>query len=252
MEGLDINQLWRYIPPEEKFEIMARSHSKGTTAACIGVLAGITLAICLKQPWLIWGSILACPLIFDAASVKAWKHLKPRVILEYLAARAAARRFAFSLNSSRLGVAALVRGNLKEIKATRSSEESMEEEQHIEEKTIPVWVALFHDALIVISEQAGGAKLEVGQLLARNIEAYGESSSGMGEYSSDRNLIVNITNIAGFKQSFNISSPHPAALVVLEKKLNHLIQECKSTKGIVEELAPSSLADDDDFLTTHF
>lgn len=232
MEQLDINQLWRQVPPEEKFELMANAHSRGMTTALATILVGGTLAVCLKINWMLWGSILLSPVIFQGTASKAWRHLKPRVILEYLAARSAARRFAFSLNSNRLTVASLIRGNLEEL--FEHSDRSEELEAAFENrKQKDVWIALFYDVLVVISEQAGGAKLELGQLLARNIEVSGFSPSGQGEYTQDREIHLKVTNSLGITRNCKLSSKYPAALIVLEKQMSKLILEAKKAADLV-------------------
>jgi hypothetical protein len=243
VDNLDINNLWRQVPPEEKFELMASAHSQGTLAAVTAIIIGMTIAVSLKQPWLIWGSLLFGPLIFQATSVKAWKHLKPRVILEYLAARSAARRFAFSLNSSKLSIASIMRGTIREV----SDLDHFDEAQNSKNGK-PVWIALFHDALVVISEQAGGAKLELGQHLAKQIEVSGESPSGMGEYASDREIMVGLTTVSGLKRNYILTSNHPAALVVLEKSIYRLIEQSKQERSLLQKLVvPQLAAEADEF-----
>ena len=234
MEPIDSKQLWRQIPPEEKFELMARAHSQGMFSAVGAIIVGATLAVGLHISWLLWVSILISPVIFQGTASKSWRSIKPRVILEYLAARSAARRFAFSLNSSKLTVASMVRGHFEEVYKSESRTEQLEAEFE-DQKEKDVWIALFHDALVVISEQAGGAKLELGQLLVKNIEVSGDSPSGQGEYANDREVHLRITGNSGIVRNCKLTSRYPAALVVFEKQIQSLIKEAQSQKELPVE-----------------
>lgn len=248
MEPIDSKQLWRQIPPEEKFELMARAHSQGIFAALGAIVVGATLSVGLQLPWLLWCSILVSPVIFQGTASKTWRHLKPRVILEYLAARSASRRFAFSLNSSKLTVAAIIRGTYSEVYEEEMRTEQLEADFE-NKREQDVWIALFHDALIVISEQAGGARLELGQLLNKNIEVSGTSPSGQGEYASDRQINLKVTNNFGVTKNCRLTSQYPAALIVLEKQIHKQIEETRNARELpVLDLAIPVEDDGDDFL----
>jgi len=48
---LDNSDIWRQVPPEEKFELMARAHASGVFAAFIAVILSGTMAIGFKLGW---------------------------------------------------------------------------------------------------------------------------------------------------------------------------------------------------------
>lgn len=227
VEPIDSEQLWRQIPPEEKFELMAQAHSRGIAAAFSIIVVGATLAVGLQNDWLLWGSIILSPVIFQGTASKSWRSLKPRAILEYLAARSAARRFAFSLNSAKLTLTSMIRGQMEDVYEHESRSEELEADFE-NRRERDVWIALFQDALIVISEQAGGAKLELGQLLMKNIEMSADSPSGQGEYANDREILIKTTNNFGITKTSKLKSPYPAALIVLEKQMGNLIKQAKA------------------------
>lgn len=230
---------------------MAQAHSKGVSTALVAIIIGATLAVGLKINFLMWGAILLSPIVFQGTASKAWRHLKPQVMLEYLAARAAARRFAFTLNSNKLTIASVVRGQIEPVLEHENQQEALEEQFENNHKK-DVWITLFHDALVVISEQAGGAKLELGQLLNKNIEVSGESPSGQGEYANDREIHVKVSTPFGHSQRWKLTSRYPAAIVVFEKQMAQLIGDARSENLIPEATEPDSESVVDDFLNLSF
>src|SRR5262245_17453106 len=115
MDRIDNSEAWRQIPPEEKFALMSRAHGSGILACGITIILGCTLAVGLHMPWLMWGSMIASPLIFQFAAGKAWRDLRPKIMLEYLAARSAARRYAYTADSKDLTVSLIFRGHAEEM-----------------------------------------------------------------------------------------------------------------------------------------
>ena len=85
-------EAWRIIPPEEKLEIMAKSHATGVRSATALALLGGTLAISFQLPIVFWGALIASPIVFQFTSSKKWRSLRPVALLQYLAARSVTRR----------------------------------------------------------------------------------------------------------------------------------------------------------------
>ncbi len=225
---VDARDLWRQIPPEEKFEVMARAHAKSTVTCFITLVVSGTLAIGLQIPWIFWSSFVAIPFIFQFAAGKAWRHFRPMMMLEYLAARAAGRRYAFAANARDLTLAFIFKGHIErqfggDEAALAALEASLD---HVREAE--VWVALFNDALILMSEQPGGARLEFAHLVNDSLEIEGISPEGESEYSNNREVYLSYSDRKNAEQKkIKLVSRYPASIVVFEKKVLKLKAEWK-------------------------
>lgn len=219
MAALDFKEAWRLIPPEEKFQIINEAHTQGVLALIGWVTIGSAVAIGLQIPQLFWISLCSSPLLFQFFSGKAWRNLKPRIVLEYLAARSASRRFAYSLKTKDLNPVLIFRGEAREVQenqALQSLEEAIGSIRGAE-----VWISLFNDALILIAEMPGGAELRFAAMLDDSLEIKAESPSGQGDYASDKEITLT-TEKRGMRSSIKVTSRFPGALVVFEKKMQTL------------------------------
>lgn len=213
---VDPTDIWGRIPPEEKLEILAKAQGRGVGAAVVLILVGCTLAVGFKFVWLMWGSILLSPLIYQFVAGKAWRDLKPPVVLEYLAARSATRRYAFAAKSKDLYLQLLFRGEAEQVLTDSEMEESLSEA--FQQGRMDVWIALFNDCVVIIREAYGGAACVMAQLLDERLTIQGKSPNGEGDYSSQREVLLTFTTRKGDRGAFKITSRFPAALVVFERK----------------------------------
>ena len=225
IEDLDI---WRIIPPEEKLEMMAYAQSKGVLAVIVALILGGTCAVALKIPGILWFSLATIPVVFQFAQGKAWRTVKPAKVLRYLAARSAARRYAFAQRGNDLNCMLMFRGKIERLYSAENAQDAIEAaiEQN---KEAEVWIGLFRDAIVMMSEQPGGAKLEFGHLLNDKVSVEGKSPSDGGDYASDKELIFSYTEDKlgdDFLESANkrtkqikLTSKYPAALIAFEKKI---------------------------------
>lgn len=227
MIAIDGKDLWRQIPPEEKFEMIAKSHSRGFMSAFTAVVVCCTLAVGLRVPWLIWTSLIVSPLIFQFTAGKAWRALRPRTMLEHLAVRSAARRYAFAHHSKDLGIVTVFRGTLEEQFAEDNIEQALEAAvENLKESA--VWVALFNDAVIMLTERAGGADLRFAHLIDDELDVTSESPQSGKEYASDHTVLLRFPDLrTNLPRTFRLTSKHPAALIVFEKKLLQLKTQVK-------------------------
>lgn len=229
MLNIDSSEIWRSIPPEEKIDLINRSHSKGIFAASITIMICSTVALGLKLSWVMWGAFLCSPLIFQFAAGKAWRDLRPRLVLEYLAARSAARRYAFANKSKDLTLTLLFRGNFSEEYEEGDSLAALEAAIESNRQG-GAWIALFTDAIVVMSEHPGGARCRLASVLNDRVEVEGRGK-GESEYSNSREVIITLlpkkdSGLEGGRK-FKITSHHPAALVVFEKKLKADLETSK-------------------------
>lgn len=237
MDSLKESEIWRSIPPEEKIELMAKAHAKGIMSSGILIIVGCTIAVGLKVSWIMWGSLIISPFIFQFAAGKEWRGLKPRVMLEYLAARSAARRYAFDQRGKDLTPRLVFRGTLEEEFDRDHVQEALE--AMIENtKQAEVWVSLFGDTVVMISERVGGAELKLGHLIDEKLTVSSQSASGGGDYSNDKVVQLIIKDKGKPERRFRLTSRYPAALVVFEKRLLQLLGSSKPVLAVdPEELA---------------
>jgi hypothetical protein len=206
--------VWRKVPPEEKLELMARAQSKGVGATLVLLIITGTMALGLRLPWLFWSTFLAVPFVFQFAAAKAWRDLKPRAMLDYLAARSAARRYAYGAHAQDLTVSLMFRGVLRPEFGAEQEQEQMEAQ--IQNKAeVPVWVALFPDTIVMMSERAGGAKLEFAQSISEKLTI---TTRGFDNDGEQRQVILTSQGRKGNKLNWNLTSQYPAALLVFERK----------------------------------
>jgi hypothetical protein len=216
--------IWRVIPPEEKIEMMSRAQTAGTMACIAAVIALSTVSIALRLDWILWSSLIACPFIFQFAAGKVWRDLKPRTMLEYLAARSAARRFAFMYIGKKLGLNLIFRGQVEKLFEQEQVMEQLEAAVN-KNSEAAVWIALFEDSVVLISEQPGGAKAQFAHLINEKMEVYRADQESGSDAVAPRSLVLKVSDSRGTGSGeFKLTSRHPAALLVFEKKLLQALQ----------------------------
>lgn len=240
MSGLDDSDAWRQVPPEVKLEIMSRSHSRGFMTAVAFVVIASTCAVALQFVWLMWGSLLLAPIIFQISANKAWRALRPATLLRHLAAKSAARRFAYAAKSQDLTLDLIFQGTLKrrvdEKDVTGALEAAIANNNEVE-----VWVTLFKDTVVMMSERLGGAKVELAQKINEQLTL--ESISPNGEdYTVGKELFLtvrtpNLTELGGGEvvSRYQLTSRYPAALIVFEKELQKRLKDVQYPAPAVEQ-----------------
>jgi hypothetical protein len=241
--GINDKDLWRYIPPEEKIDLLNQVHARAVLACLITILITATCAIGLRFNWLFWASLIAIPLIFQFVAGKAWRDLRPRLMLEYLAARSVSRRFAFLNQSRSLTPQLIFRAYMEDVYDNELIQEVIDA-MSSNSGPIEVWVALFFDTVIIMSERAGGAKLHFAAPLDK-LEIQTSSSSGR-DYSSDLQIILSYTEIRKQEVRVKLTSKHPGALVVFDKLVRKYKIPLKAllTEGTAEQHQADSGSDD--------
>jgi hypothetical protein len=259
------NEIWRLIPPEEKFDMLAFTHSKGFIAACSVFTIFSTIAIGLRIQYLIWLSLIISPIIFQYAASIAWKKIKPRVMLEYLAARSAARRYAFAANGRELGLSLIFRGtlykNLISIDPFSPEKDNFSEDEQSSVSDlieIAVWIALFDDSVVIMRESKGGAMLEFAHLIDGKLSFKGnfEETSAKGidktksrEISQDKSVTITaIDKRTGLEQEMKLKSKYKGALYAFYKKLLQNQKARLTSHQDIQSLAETMSSKSDDYL----
>lgn len=219
MEAINHQEFWGKIPPEEKLLVLQQAQAGGATIAALTILAASGIAIGFQSPWVFWGSLIFSPVVYKTIATGRFNKYKSNLMLRYLAARAAARRYAYRYGAADLALILLFRGFVV-ISPGTSATESQDDGT----RPLYVWIALFRDSIIIIGEGAGGARLYLAQNLERGLAVEGSSPDGEGDYSKSRVVILRSER---FASSYRISSNTPGALVVFEKKVHALIRELR-------------------------
>jgi hypothetical protein len=243
------NEIWRMVPPEEKFELLARAQSKGVFAALIGIIVLCTMAVGLKIGALMWTSFVISPFVFQFACGKEWRAVRPRTLLEYLAARSASRRYAFSARAKDLSASMIFKGTIEQVYDNEHVQEAME--AIIANNAVSkVWISLFGDAFTMIAEKPGGAELKLAQLIDDRVKIYSENKSET-EYTNQKALIIKTRTKDGDEKTYKVKSRYPAALVVFEKRVKQIQAGVPKFEAIAQELVQAAAVetseDDDKF-----
>ncbi len=246
MPSLDGTEIWRTIPPEEKLELMSQAHAKGIFSAFLLILVGSTLSVGFKSNWMLWGGILASPMVFQFAAGKAWRGLRPRLVLEYLAARSAARRYAFSNKGKDLTVRMMFRGTLSHMFEEDMLQEALEAAFE-NTKEAAVWITLFGDSVVMMSEEVGGARLQLAQVLNDKLSVESKPGASGKDYANGKEIVLSINSKTGDTKKYKVTSKHAAALVVFEKKMQSQLSELRKAGSDLEipQLDAPAGGDDD-------
>lgn len=229
METINAEKIWRRISPEEKLQILARAHTAGTAAVMLLLFIFLILAVGLREKYILWSSILLLPIVFQRASLKRWRELKPQTILEYLAVRAAARRFAFAVRARDLSVHDILRGWWTVETEDRSNNNSLFPDETLKASQ-PVWLVLLGDCLVCISETPSGANLEYAALLRDGVEMQSVSvESPIGGKIPVREFRFWGGLTSKEQASYRFSSQFHGSMMVFEHRLEQQKKQIQET-----------------------
>jgi hypothetical protein len=246
-EAIDGKELWRQVPPEEKLELLSKAHTAGVLSMLGLILCGATLAVGLRQEWFLWGPLIASPLVFQVAAGRKWRQVRPRVMLEYLAARSAARRFAFTAKAKDLSLKLMFRGYVSEVFDDDAVQEKLEASISANKESA-VWIALFGDAVVLISERAGGATADFAQPLTEKLGIQVRNpESAKSAYTAGKEVILSYHSRLLGHRRVRVTSRYPAAMVVFEKGIAQQMKEAQKRRADEEALValPESSSSDE-------
>ncbi|MCB0352139.1 MAG: hypothetical protein KDD64_01405 [Bdellovibrionales bacterium] len=228
---LDDRETWRIVPPEEKLVIMAKAHASGTAAVAALLLVAGTLAVGFQQMMVFWIALLSSPIIFQFSASRKWKYLRPKAMLEYLAARSAARRYAFAVKATDLTLSVIFRGSMEIVYEQNDAEGILSalDAAISNNAQTEVWISLFDDALIMMSEQRGGAQLEFGHVINDRLSIELDPSTA-DLPGPERAYILGLDQRSLGMYRVRLRSPYPAALSVFYQRLQQLIQQPRAER----------------------
>jgi hypothetical protein len=227
-------ETWQKIPEEERGELLARAKAQGVESCCVCLLIGCALAISLKAQWIALGTIAFLPLLYQVVSTQIWLEIKPLATISYFLAATTSRIYAQHLRSQDPCVKMIFRGSLESVPAQVEDAVSEEfPEEAADERPAPkdVWISLFPDALIMISEGIDGANLEFAHSTLRDFQVALDSPDGEETPSRSSRLLIQTTANDSVASRWVVSSPHPATLVACERKIRYFSQRSHPTNS---------------------
>ncbi|MCB0334975.1 MAG: hypothetical protein KDD62_01675 [Bdellovibrionales bacterium] len=235
---LNKTEAWRQIPPEIKLEMMNKAHAKGVFAVLMAIATATTCTIALKQMYIFWSCVIISPFIFQFATGKAWRAIKPVIMLQFLAVRSAARRFAYQTKSRDLDLRLVFPGELEKVFDSDDVQQALE---HIVDDTLvnAAWITLFADTVVVLTEEIGGARLEWACPITHELSMEIENPDSKGKDYAPGKQITLVEKKATYERRIKLRSQYPGALIVFQKQLQSLINEKLSTAKEIKNLNSS-------------
>ncbi len=222
--SLSVNDAWHSVSLEERLELIARSQAYGIAAAMLSMLLMGTIAYGFDQIWLLAGGAALSVLVIPFFSDYSWRQDKPKLILNYLAVRSVARRYAYGYEIPDINIVLIFRGKMKHLFANKEEEELFKQSQEVDfytnnSREKDVWICLLQSGIVILSERPGGARLEYVTAITPNVRVRKPTSTE--EAKPESVVIEGIGSALG--RTVAINSKYPGALYVFEKQLDRLI-----------------------------
>jgi hypothetical protein len=220
---------WQRVPAEERKAVVALAQAQAL-GSCLTLLAlGATAAWALKMPTLLLATGVITPVVFQAIFTRAWTRAKPRAIAEYLAAEHTARHFAKILQAPHTGVNFLFRATAEQARERlNDSEESQPHKQPTSTK-IPVWVSLFPESLLMVTEGKDGAKLVFAH---STVNKFRSSLPQLNEENTlPPALILETEEHDGNGAQWILSSPHPRTLETCQERILMFAEQAQAQRS---------------------
>ncbi len=242
METNSINQalledIWQKIPSEEKKQVASQAQSNAISAIVVLIMFGWAMAIGMREQWFFWGTFLVVPFAFQVATSKAWHARKPKLIVEYAAARATASYYAQQVTGERRSPSLQFKGLLE-----RPFEANVQMEHELSHETpeeptgpVPVWVTLFPDCVVMFSETPFGSRREFAHSIFEDLSASSESPDE--DFGGQKRLTISVRDETGVEHLWVLTSKHSAHLSACERKL---LQAIERRNTLAEEASLAS------------
>lgn len=235
--NLSVDDAWNAVALEERLELVSKAQAHGLIGCSCSVLLIGTIAYGFDAIWLLWAGMATVPFVFPLFASYSWRRGKPALILAYLAVRAVARRYAYGYNLTDLDIVLIYRGTMKELFKSKEEEALSKHKQTVDfeapaEAEKLVWICLLRGGVLVLSERAGGAKLDFISPIVPELNV----RRPRPEEDGPENAVV----IEGCHMSKGrvvmISSNAVAAQYVFDKQLEALLTESRRTAERLEAL----------------
>lgn len=237
--SISIQNAWNAVTLEERLELVSRCKAVGIISGVGFILLTGSISYGFDQIWLLPAALAGAFLVGPLFSSYKWRNGKPELILNYLAARSVARRYALGLNFSDIDIVLIFKAEIRQIFASEEEKQiymqNRSEANKVDEWN-PVWICLMRGGTIALREDRGGAKLQFFTPITA------ETSSKIEELDASHAKMVLIEG-SGVSKGVNIQmrSQHPGALYVFEKRLHALIEEQLEAVRYLENLRTQNL-----------
>lgn len=212
-----VKRAWHRVPEEEKRELLTNAKAKGLEACILLTLFGASGAFGLGMASILLGTAVLLPLLYQVISVRAWREGRPRLIAKYMVAEHTASQYAASMQSKDPAPKALFRGNLIPPMKLIAQKYPEIDPEDLQAHPIPVWVSLFPDHLIMISESDTGAKLEFAHSTLEHFRLITDHSEEADEPRDT--MEIETDSPEGESTRWILKTPHTSAMLACEKKI---------------------------------
>lgn len=229
----EFEQTWQKVPHEERRELLARSQAKALEVCFIVAIFGCTAAFGLSMPWILLGVAVLLPVLFQVVVARMWIEIKPQTVAHYFVASRTAMRYAELFSPSNPTLKTMFRGTLQPIDETTTGLDPEFAAEYAEESpshaNLPkeVWICLFPEALVMFSENTGGAKLEFIHSILEDFSAVLETPEDLNGSPLPSRLFIEVPDDSQTHSKWLVTSPHPSCLSTCERKIRFLIQRAK-------------------------
>lgn len=226
--ALSAKDAWNAVALDERLDLLARCHAHGIMAGFAGFVLLGAIAWGFDEIYILAGGFVAAFFLVPMFMSYSWRRGQPALVLAYLAARTVSRRYAYAANVSELDIILIYRGELTEIYKDREQEEMNRQKQEVDfdspvDKSKQVWVCLLRGAIVIMSERAGGAKLD---FLAPVTDELVVRKPRSNESGSDNAVVIEGVGISRGRMVL-LESTSRGAQYVFERQTNRLIAEYK-------------------------
>jgi hypothetical protein len=240
-----LNDMWQKVPEEERRDLLLRAQASAMEACALTAVVGCAAAFSLHAPVLVLCVALLLPVLFRVISIKLCVRMKPQTLLQYVVAAIASKRYAAATISKDTSLKLIFRGSLESVplddSAPETAPEVSEEDARSNSTTVrDVWISLFPDSLIMISEGDNGAHLEFAHSTLEDFVVALDSSENTESDSAMRRLLIQTGNEEQITGRWVLSSPYPSMLVECERKIQFLARKSAEASPQHAQLEPSS------------
>ncbi len=223
--------MWQKVPEEERKEILIHAHSKAVETCSTLTLVGGAAAVALRMPWILVGVVMLVPVLYQVITKRMWLESKPRTLIRYFVASLTARRYASLVAAADTSLKLIFRGSLESVPLEEETKSSDEEVQafadELKEEKIPprdVWISLFPDSLVMISEGETGARLEFAHSTLQDFVVALDSPEDESGDSQVNRLLIQTGNEEQITGRWILTSGHTSSLVACERKIRFFSQ----------------------------
>lgn len=225
--NLALEQIWQKMPDEERVLMLAQAKASGIEACAIFSMLAAAVSLSLHIPWMLIAAACCLPLMYQVMSRRAWMHIKPITVVQYFLASISTQFFAESLRSKNPSLKLIFRGLLHPVPLEGKNSDSEDGElEHAE--SIPtskdVWVSLFPDSLVMISEGESGADLIFGHSTLHDFEVEVDSPEDARGSRLATRLLIQTSKDNQVTSRWILTSPHTETLLACERSIRFFNQ----------------------------